>query len=427
MELLSIKRERYAFEMSEPRSLVFIPSSVNSCVNRRTLDGNDDITEVSPLVAFGSPESFVCYTLDDLKTSLKALDGIHDYRLLKYDREAGHAVSIEKEVVTLTLRQVEELREVIEELKDVELATLFAQIDTESEGLREKIREINRLYFQLPEADKDNYKRAFRAMFRAGMYARRWKGDNHPYPKLEEETTRLDYDVNAETLTELGNISSFSDLLSIEGSELFSKLPVITHHKTPRPTDLTIAGLLSRIGRGEESGSCIRMESLLLIGTGSSYLRYLCKETIEGYDAQGYVQIAVSPEEQNSSVFGVAAAMPGMHRGAFPRHLSERAVRYQRMALVFLVLSIVLMVIFPKSKLFLPAFLLLAAQLVIPSLWTACLVLLAGSISVFGNPFIGGCLWIRGSEMLRLAGISQSVRIGVIIGMLVALVIYCRK
>lgn len=391
--------------MSEPHSLIFIPTSTSPCINKTTLDGVDDISSVKPLVAFGEPDSFVCYTVDDLKTSLQPLDGVYDYRLIKYDRELGHAISIEADTIRLTMRQVEELREVIERIGDSELTSIFTQVDLQSEGLREKIREINRTYSLLSKEDKDHFKKSLYAMFRAGMYARRWKGEGHPYPKLEAETNDLDFDIDAETLTEIGNIMCTADTMSSSGIELFYKLPVITHHKTPRCMDITIQNLLSRIG-SPDNKSCMRMETLLLIGTGSSYLRYLCKETIEGYSSEGYEQIAVSPEERNSFIFGAAG---GMNQISSPSGFVERRddASRNRFVIIGLIVSIILSIVFPSIRSILSIvfiYLALAAQ---GGKLAAFLMLMSAGIMFLHSPFAFILLFAQGVSLLRQAGYSH--------------------
>jgi hypothetical protein len=180
--------------------------------------------------------------------------------------------------ITFTLEELESLDETLEFIirsmgsecrEDYDLILkLQRETRTNVELLKHGYNELLALYKNLDVNKQKMFRYALYSMFYAGMYARRWKGPQYPYPIYEKLTYARDennkkIDPEPKTIDELAKVLTYME--EHEGEDIIKSLPVYNYTETMTSEfKHKMNTFVRRVLKGEY---CIRMASTILIGT----------------------------------------------------------------------------------------------------------------------------------------------------------------
>ncbi|CAH6418762.1 Hypothetical protein POVN_LOCUS483 [uncultured virus] len=276
----------------------FIPYE-RKCSNAKTLDYNydtakgarDEDGEEILLLGYGTLARYVCYQLTDLLAGFYAYGEKNDLYAYRIARESGKSFEmLDPVLATELIELVRTIRPSLSAKRQAEADELLAAIDV----VNSKIRGANAYdkekythFRQYPSNVQNAIREYFLQLFLLGFYQRRWRGPPNPLPMKEKDTSRSDFDHNAD-------ITPHIVVLLERGAELKALNPKAMEFVNALSHVEHSAGVASQTGPDVETvGSwtkaviqenyCIRMASTRFIGSAAHYLQLFFGYTYPGY------------------------------------------------------------------------------------------------------------------------------------------------
>ena len=265
----------------------FIPL-IRNCQNTESPISFEDTNDKDVfIIAYGTLLNYICIDVYDLIDSFVEVPAIQNQPANFIFNTLG-----EKNKNTYTIDEIQQLQELL----------YFYTQNPSVKQLYDKIGRGLEIISDLDDYDKFNLrkfrsfnnnvknliKQWFIQLFYLGMYMRRWKGPEFPYPITEEET-KISFDKEAlyqKISYELVKLNNIGEKLPNIVLDFLNKL-YITYEKLEnnklvidRKTN-TIGFILNEVNNGSY---CIRMASKRLIGSASHYLDVFFNYVIPNFE-----------------------------------------------------------------------------------------------------------------------------------------------
>lgn len=241
----------------------FIP--LRPCPNGETYYGT--LTSSVPVVAYGTLYEYRCYEEEEFLANI---------------REFPFSMKIPGTQQIMNRRQIEVLRDTISRFNFPQLSQRIR------EGLLELADPTLRIPFQrLTQNERDSVRNFLLAMFRTGMYMRRWTGSGC-YP-VTEASTRANIDPEPRSLQGLMELNSIYENASLNTRHFLDTLQM---RKRNSFLEYTFMERFRVVLAGDSVDSCIRLNSAKFIFTAYYYLEQLFSYLIPDFSPQDLELIA---------------------------------------------------------------------------------------------------------------------------------------
>jgi len=246
------------------------------------------------VLAFGTLRDYRMFELEEIrKSAFRDEAGITFFR-----RPDDIKKSIPLSQVKVLLKLVSQIVECspscpshwwLNTVPDVEAADFLPWCQETLDGMKDRIDfddEALSTFKALEEEERLAVAKCLREIFHLGMYYRRWKGPGHPFPTKAGQTGQElgeSLPKKAEAYTD--RVLELLEALSPPARKFLDDLLVVSysHDGTLQYGNKTFSVLWQELLKGE---ACIRVSSLLLVGTGYHFLDVLSGEKIPGLEVK---------------------------------------------------------------------------------------------------------------------------------------------
>jgi hypothetical protein len=270
---------RLAKSFDRPRFMhISVKNTTRSINSSTTL-----LTEVTDpdtfMVCFGTAGSYYTYELQELYVAFHQSDtGIMMFR------------RPEKQVERFLERDIDSLVDLLHffTLTD-DIINLLERISAvrllSNEGMR-SFTVIAQSFAMLRDKQKGEVKDFLMAVFRCGMYQRRWIGPPHPYPMTYAQSM-IDYDPAAGVTDSIIAIEELLSNMTEDSFTLCRSLPSITHDWTVSGNinGITLSNIttMKQIEDVKNEQQCIRYAGVVCVRTAHFYIKRLFNQEIPGF------------------------------------------------------------------------------------------------------------------------------------------------